>query len=1113
MAVNRAFESSVSRFGVRPTGTIASIVAITVGLICVPLPVLAQLTSGDLSGVVTDPSGGTVAGASVSASNVSTGVKSETTSDASGVYHFANLAIGTYDLAIKASGFAPQIINRLVVSLNRTTTQNVSLALGSAQTTVQVTDAASTLDTTSAQIANTYAERLTADLPSASSGQGVINLSLLSAGVATGGGVGAGEGPSVGGQRPRNNNFTIEGVDNNSKTVTGPLVYVPNDAVQEFTVLQNLFQAEFGHSSGGQFNTNVKSGTNTFHGALYEYMNNRKLNAIDQVFQNQGIKENPRYDQNRFGANFGGPIRKNKLFFFGDWEYNPNGSVSASGVSAPTAAGVATLSSLPGISQTNLKIFQQYMPLAPTADQGTIDYTVPSGETVTIPIGTANLAGPSFQNWDYGVASIDYNASDKDQIRGRFIYNKNSGYPPSAEPQLPAFFLPSPTTYYLATATDYHNFSPSVTNELRIGYNRYNQSVPEGNFQFPGLDKFPTITFDDVGIQFGVNTSAPQFTIQNTYQLTDNLTWTKGRHTFKFGFDGRKMISPQSFTQRALGDYEYTQITDFLYDLQPFDFAERSTGSFTYYGDQIATYLYASDSWRVNRHLTADLGLRWEFTSVPTGERAQSLNSLASVPGLISFHAPQPSYRNFAPRIGLAYSPGSSGTTSIRAGFGMAYDVLFDNLGILAPPPQLGQTVDTPCTTDNSWECPAGFLKGGGIPPSASAGTLSASAARAATSGFIPDKTMPYAINWTFGVQHVFRKNYTLEVRYVGNRGVHLPLQTQLNQYAVVTANHSLPVYLAQPSQATLDALPLTLKQLTDQANATSANSPEYYNAGFTSKITSYQPQGWSSYHGMDVQMDRRLTNGLVFRAAYTWSHAIDNSTAEVFSTYLTPRRPQDFRDLSVEKSDSALDHRHRITLTMLYDLPFFAHRSNYFLKNLVGNWEVAPIYTFQSGERYTVQSGIDSNLNGDAVDRTVINVAGVPGTGSTVSPLSNSNGDTVAYIANTPTAQYIQAAKGVYPTSGRNTLLGRPIDNLDLTLVKRFSFGERFRLEFQAQFLNALNHPQFIAGRLNDVFLDDFNNPSYQTLLKPGNVNFNQPENVFSSNPRSVQLALKLKF
>jgi hypothetical protein len=151
--------------------------------------------------------------------------------------------------------------------------------------------------------------------------------------------------------------------------------------------------------------------------------------------------------------------------------------------------------------------------------------------------------------------------------------------------------------------------------------------------------------------------------------------------------------------------------------------------------------------------------------------------------------------------------------------------------------------------------------------------------------------------------------------------------------------------------------------------------------------------------------------------------------------------------------------------------------------------------------------------LNGDPVDRTVINVDGIPGTGSNVSPLLNSNNETVGYLADNPTAQYIKAEKGVYPTSGRNTLLGRPTDNLDLTLVKRFAFGERVKLEFQAQFLNALNHPQFIAGRLNDVYLDSYNNPNYQTILKPDNVNFNQAENVFSSNPRSIQLALKLKF
>lgn len=1073
----------------------------------------AQLTSGSLSGTVTDASGATVPGAAIVATNSSTSVKATSTSTADGEYHFANLAIGTYDIAVTAKGFASMTVNTVPVSLNRSTTQNFSLTVGTSATTVEVTDSATSIDIKTAQVTNSYDSRLAADLPSVSSGQGVINLSLLSAGVATGGGVGAGEGPSVGGQRPRNNNFTIEGVDNNSKSITGPLVYVPNDAVQEFTVLQNTFQAEFGHSSGGQFNTNVKSGTNSYHGQLYEYLDNRKLNAIDQIFQNQGKKENPRYDQNRFGGNFGGPLKKNKFFFFADYEYNPTGSVSTSGVSAPTAAGLAILSGLPNVNQTNLKILQQYMPLAPIADQGSTPYTLPNGSIAKVPIGTANIAGPNFQNWTYAVISSDYNISDKDQLRGRYIYNKNSGYPPSAEPQLPVFFLPSPTTFYLATVTEYHNFAPSLTNELRIGFNRYNQDIPEGDFKFPGLDKFPTITFDDIGIQFGVNTSAPQFTIQNTYQLTDNLSWTKGRHTLKFGFDGRKVISPQSFTQRALGDYEYTQITDYLYDLQPWDFAERSTGSYTYYGDQIATYAYVSDSWKMNRHLTADLGLRWEFTSVPTGERAQRLNNLASIPGLITFNSPQPSYKNFAPRIGLAWSPGNSGTTSVRAGFGTAYDVLFDNLGILGPPPQIGQTVDTTCSTDNSWQCPGGFLKNGGIPPSASAGTLSAAQARAGTSAFIPDQVLPYSINWTLGVQHVFWKNYTLEARYVGTRGVHLPLQNQLNQYAIVTPGHSLPVYLANPGQAALNSLPLTLAQLTAQANATGSEKPAFYNAGFRSKITSYQPQGWSTYNALDLQLDRRFSSGLTFRGAYTWSHNIDNSTAEIFSTYLTPRRPEDFGNLSLERADSALDHRHRFTLTMLYDVPFFAHSSSYVMKNVVGNWEFAPIYTFQSGERYTVQSGIDSNLNGDAVDRTVINPDGISGTGSTVSPLKNTAGDTVAYIANTPTAQYIQAAKGVMPTSGRNTMPGRPIDNVDLTVVKRFSIHERYKLEFQAQFLNFFNHAQFIAGRLNDVYLDAFNDPSYQTILKPGNANFNKPENVFSSNPRNIQLAVKLRF
>src|SRR6185312_3284011 len=846
------------------------------------------------TGLISDASGAGIPNATIDAVNTTTGVKTTQMANGTGEYRFSNLPVGTYDLSVTASGFASVTAKAVPVALNRIGTQNFSLQVGQTATTVEVSDAVATIDTTTAQITNNYEQRFAQDLPSTSIGQGVINLSLLSAGVASGGGIGVGEGPSVGGQRPRANNFTIEGVDNNSKSVTGPLVYVPNDATQEFTVLQNVFQAEFGHSSGGQFNTVVRSGTNEFHGSAFEYFINRNLNATDQILQNQGQK-NSRYDQNRFGGNFGGPIKKNKMFFFTDWEYNPTGLTSTAPITTTTAAGVAQLAALPGISATNLKIFQQYVPVAPLNDGGTQTYTLPGGAVINVPVGTANVAGPNFQNWLYGVASVDYSLSERDQLRGRFILNKNDGFPPSAEPQLPAFFLSSPSRYYLATLSEYHNFTPSLTNEFRFGFNRYTQNVPEGNFQFPGLDKFPDIYFAELGAQLGVYTSAPQFTIQNTYQFTDNLTWVKGRHTFKIGFDGRKIISPQSFTQRALGDYEYTQATDFLYDLQPFDFAERSTGSFTYYGDQIATYLYGSDSWKVNHHLTIDLGLRWEFTTVPYAQRLQKVNALSNVPGLLTFGEPQPSYKHFGPRVGFAYSPGNSGTTSIRGGFGMSYDILFDNLGILSMPPQFSQTVDRACATAESYECPSGFLKNGGIAPGTNAAALTPAQARAATSAFIPDQKTPYALNWTLGVQHVFAKDYTLEVRYVGTRGMHLPLQSQINQYAVVTADHSLPTYLTNPGQAVLNSLPLTLNQLLAQASATatpnnSAGSqlPSFYNAGFQSKITAYEPQGWSFYNGLNVQLDRRFSNGLVFRGAYTWSHNIDNSTAEVFSTYLT---------------------------------------------------------------------------------------------------------------------------------------------------------------------------------------------------------------------------------
>jgi hypothetical protein len=1107
--------------------TVKSLSTITFSLLvalitCNPVA-KAQLTSGDLVGTITDPTGGAVPQAKVDIVEEATGVRTSQVSDANGQYRFNNLPIGKYDLTVSSAGFAASTLKAVTIELNKTATQNVSLAIGQVSQTLEVVEAAESIDTSTAQIQTNFTSRLAADLPVASlSGGGVLNLSLLGAGVSNAGGVGIGEGPSVGGQRPYNNNFTIEGIDNNEKSTTGALIFVPNDAVSEFTLLQNQFSAEFGHSSGGQFNTNIKSGTNSIHGTLYDYAGNRNLNALDQTSYNSGIFSKPRFDQNRLGAAIGGPIKKDRLFYYALFEYNPTGqaSVPTSPIFSPTADGYAQLSAMPGISQNNLNILKKYLAPAPAASANI------SVGSATIPTGILPISAPNYQNAYYGVGSIDYNISDHDQLRGRFLYNRTDTIDTAGT--LPAFFALNPVRSYLATLSEYHNFTPSITNEIRLGYMRFNQQIPVPDLSFQGLDAFPNLGFQDLnGLLLGPDQQAPQFTIQNTYQFTDNLTWTKGAHTFKFGFDGRKYISPATFTQRSRGDYEYSNLSTYLFDNLPDQVAQRSLGTPVYYGDQISTYLYANDQWKANPHLTLNFGLRWEFTSVPYSTRSQSLNSISNVPGLISFNEPQPQYKNFAPRIGVAYSPGSSGKTSIRAGFGMNYDVLYDNIGILDLPPQLSTTVDL--LTFNPNNLGPNFLANGGISPSTQTGPLSQADARAATAAYVPDQKLPYSIQWNFGIERQFANDYTFEARYLGTRGVHLDVQQRMNISSPVTSANALPTFFSEPTAGQLGGLTRTLGDIpTDNV------LPQFAAAGFLNGIVENAPIGNSSYNGLALELRRRFSKGLQLIGAYTWSHNIDDSTADFFTTVLTPRRAQDFQNLRAERSSSALDRRHRLTVTALYDVPFFKGNHNWFTKNLLGNWEIAPIYTYESPEYATVQSTTtDANLNGDpAADRVMINPNGQGNTGSGIHAIDaagatvdlNSSDTNVlnsiaGYVADNPNAKYVVAGPGTLPTAGRNTLPLRPTNNLDLSLVKRFSITERVKFEVLGQFSNALNHPQYTGGYLNHV---DGGNPNLVAILQsggvlnmltPGTTSFNRPDLAFSSNPRSIVLAAKITF
>ncbi len=1125
-----------------------------------------QATSGDLVGTVKDTSGAMVANATIKVTDQATGISTTVTTGTSGEFRVANLLPDKYDLNVTAAGFQGYDLKGVQIDLSKTDTENVTLSIGSITSVEVVADAGVVLDTTSTNLSQTF-DALELDvLPTTSAN--ILNASLLSPGVASGGAIGIGTGPSVGGQRPRNNNFTIEGIDNNSKSVTGPLVYIPQDAVGSFTLITNQFSPEFGHSSGGQFNTNVTTGTNHFHGKLYEYFQNRNLNAAEGA---EGQKEpNTRYDNNRYGGELGGPILRDRLFFFGNYERQSIGSAGGAGVlCTPTAAGLATLNSLAtsyGFAANNLAIYEKYMPASasqvtnaadgacfnsPTAANpntqalqvfsGT-QQTTPgsgvfeSGSETDIPLGNYPIVAPSYSNfWDTTVG-VDYTITRRDNLRVRYLYNNLASQDTAAT--LPVFWLSLPTKWHLFSLSEFHTFTPNLTNEFRLGYNRNESNTPSGPATFPGLNMFPNLTFyDQNGLNVGPDGNAPQSGIQNLYEATDNVSYVRGKHTFVVGFDGRKYIAPQTFTQRVRGDYQWDYLSEYLHDLAPTSFGQRSTGDVIYYGDQTALYGYFNDTWRASQTITVNAGLRYEFTSVPFGERAQELNAAASVPGVIDFHTPQPQYTNFAPRVGINWAPDSK--TSVRAGFGMAYDVLFDNLGLLTFPPQYSSTnsvgdVGQPQPGDPN------FLKNGGLPSGGSgiATFSSVAAQRAATSATVPDQVLPYAETYTLTVQRTIGNAMTAELGYVGTRGIHLATQDQINVQPKVTAANQLttslqgPLYTAS-NGSTVSVISTGANASTlGQINALSNIVPKYLAAGFTSKMTSYQPFSQSDYNGLIANLQRRLQHGLQMDISYTWSKTMDDATAEVFATVLTPRRQQNSQCISCDYSVSALNRANRFSAEVLYDLPFFKN-SNFLMKNLVGNWTVSSIYTYESPEYATALSGVNSNLNGDsgsAIDRPIVNNAGNRSKSSLVysqysntlaancpagSPTANGvafcTASLTGYVAEDPTAYYIKAGLGTLPNVSRNTLPIRPIDNIDMSAYKKITFLEHYNFEFGAQAFNVLNHAQYLPGSIDSVSVNGFTSTyAFQTV---GNSAFGVPGKVFGNNPRSMILTTKIVF
>jgi Carboxypeptidase regulatory-like domain/TonB dependent receptor len=1035
-----------------------------------------QVTGGSVTGTVVDAQGGTVANATVNLLDKQRGQTLTTQTTGTGQFNFPNVSVGEYQIQIVQTGF-DTLTRDLKVELNQVSTVDATLQAAGVSASVNVAATSdAVIETDSSQLSRSFDTRQVLNLPVFGNQNA---LALLSPNVAERSAGVVGQGGAVGGTRPRGNSFNVDGVDNNDAGVTGPVISVIQDSIQEFSLLTNNYNAEFGAGSGGQFNTITKGGTNEFHGSGFYYVQSERFNAAstteEQLLNTPvalgGIERKPLFRDHRYGGTLGGPIIKNKLFFFGAYERETNNSAAGTAqYFAPTSAGLTQIAALPGASAYVVNLLRNNITLAP-ANEFLFDVL-----GTPVPFGAVTIGLPAGAKQHLFQINVDHLPNSSNQFRYRFSFQKLRAEQTGGEliGSDPRFNNLLAFDARLFSATWVRTINPNLVNDMRLSYRRSVTDYPLKDAQF---NSFPNIVDLSTSIDIGPNGSLPQGTpVDNYYQMFDAVTYTRGNHTFKFGGEARRLITTALFLPRQRGDYIYTNFDQLITDAPP-DFSNlRGVGESSFVGNQWNFFAFVQDDWKITPRLTLNLGLRYEYTSLPRSARVQAMNSIADVPGVITFDVPKTDKNNFAPRIGFAYAPvgtsrlgrfffGTGGQSAVRANFAVTYYTNFQNLPQLALPPQAQAELNFDAAVAVLGLDPnAPFLQNGGLPAILPPVTTAADA-RAITQGRIPDQISPYSISWALSYQRELSSNMTLELRYLSTRGRHLPIQLRLNT-GVVPSNLNIPTFFSEPTAAQLASLTTTL------GNIPRRRALEAY--GFLSELAEHSPVGNSQYDAGSVSLTRRFSGGFAFTGAYTWSKTIDDSTNELNTSAVNPRRPQDAFNLRDERGLSALDIPHRMSASFVYDLPFFNRSGNRFVKTALGGFQLSAIFQAQSGQPITPISGVDSNRNFDSAgDRTILNPTGTPNTGSAVRALNAAGAEvalgsasTVAYVANNPNAQYIQAGPGARANAGRNTLRTRGFNRTDATILKEFNLvSERLKLQVGAEIYDLFNQrPQTLG-------------------------------------------------
>jgi hypothetical protein len=1080
--------------------------------ICFSASACAQVAGGSLSGTISDPSGRLVPQAQISIENVATGITTTVTTNSDGYYTAANLLPGEYQITVSAKGFATEVRKGVSLTVGAQQVIDLTLQVGSAaKTVVEVTTEAPAVQLASSDISAVVNATTVRELPL--NGRSWTDLAALQPGVDTiqtqptfavgadRGNRGFGQQLTISGARPQQNNYRLDGVSLNDYANGAPGSVLGGnlgvDAIQEFSVLTSNYSAEYGKTSGGVVNAITRSGTNTFHGSVYEFLRNSALDARN-FFEDPTAPKAP-FKRNQFGGAVGGPIIKNRTFFFADFEaIRQSKGIAVVDIVPSNDARAGLLCSNPAGADPSKPCATNQLPAIPgQTDANGVDlkakayfplFPIPNG--VTLGNGDTALftfAGQQVVNENFVTTRIDHKFSQSDGLYGTYLFDRT---PYSAPDGMNNVKLGSLSSRQFVAAEETHSFTPTFVNAVRFGFNHEavnnNQSLGAINpvasdgalASFAGRNAAQVQISGASLLPGGVGGLPTYLYHWNSFQVYDDAFLNRGKHTIKFGVAVERMLMQATALTDPSGIWQFADVGSFLTNspsrfqggivstLSPRDVRQTILGG------------YLQDDWRWLPNLTLNLGLRYEMASVPTEIHGKTANlrNLSDaqpvcgklVPGCSaagSFFS-NPTLKNFEPRIGFAWDPLRNGKMAVRGGAG-----LFD---VLPLPYQfiLLVTQAAPFFEYTSIKNPgAGTFFDGVLPP------FPANKLRQTYTDPSPKRN--YVTQWNLNVQYQLTPSVAAMVAYVGSRGVHQPFRVDDADMALPTLTSA--GYLWDPSASRLN---------------------DHYGS-----IRGMFYQGRSYFNALETQLAKRMSHGFQLQGTFTWGKSIDTSSATVAGdAFGNSISSLNWFDMRLTRGLSDFNVGRTLVVNGTWDIPTAKSFSGP-AKWIAGGWELGMILTVSDGVPFTPTwgTGDDPAETQNNDDWAFPNRLGGPGCKTLTNP-GNPNNYIKTQCFSVPTAPDMafwnancdQFPPTLQPSSGppvqapfpqcfnlrgnagRNILIGPGITNLDFSVfknnrIKRIS--ENFNVQFRAEIFNILNHPNFAPPTVpdnSDIFLSD---------------------------------------